>query len=432
MPRLFTAALWLAASAVANAAPVVVPTISSLADGASAPAFRPPAAGWTLPEAVRAVALGDPTRTLPPALAASPASAPVWAAAAARIAAAPAMNRSAQEMVRAALEEVADAAPGRPAGPAPAERSRAVADEGARVLAAADADPALLVAQYGVQHHKDLIRTIKEYDDSIALRRSTVYSRPNPSYESSRAVVRPAESLLPLLRAESPLRAMVDDLRARHGRVVWADAGGGLGAAQREWSRKGLGADVRRVLVDLFDWERLSSERLAHAARLLGRRTFAARHRPDVLLADAAAVRFPPGERPNLITSIESIQYWPDKLGGLINLYNQLEDGGILVVSAEHAWPTWIRTKGSVISHTSTVFDDFIAALARAGVEVAAVVPDGHSPAEDARALVIRKKPGTRLIQDARLLDLWVNPYGYSASYYGKLRAGRPPVRVAD
>jgi|GEM_PF-2365701 len=440
----------------------------------------PALGGWTLPAAVRAVALTN-AAALPPgvsaaALAAVPASSPLWSFAAASIAAAPAQNAAAPQLVRAALAAAGKtaernldrtmkaAARGVPPGEkladladygavlpeksraaleralaahaVAADRSRAAAEAAAAALAAPDADPALLVAQYGLQHKKDLIRTIGEYNRLLAPRGMAVYARPNDSYSSSRAVVPRAETLVPLLKDAHPLGAMIRSLKGDGARVVWADAGGGLGGAQRQWSRDGADADVVRVLVDLFDWEKLSVARMVEAGdyydnvNLDGRTLLDARHRPQVLLADVAKARFPQSLRPNLITSIESVQYWPDKIAAIVNLYNQLQDGGVLAIAAEHSWATWIRTQGVIVSHTSTLFDDLVAALSAAGVEVAAVVPHGAEPVENLRSLVIRRKPGTRLVQHARLADTWLNPHGYAASDYAPLPDGRAPISV--
>jgi hypothetical protein len=463
------AALLAAAARGAAAGPLEVPV-----------AVAPPLAGWTLPAAVRAVALMNPA-ALPPgvspaALAALPPASPLWSLAAQNIASAPTLNADAPAMVSAALTaagrtaerrldltlkaarrgvspaeklgELADFAPVLPAKAraaleralaahaAVSARASAGAADDAAALAAPDADPALLVSQYGVQHKKDLIRTVGEYEGLIAPRGMSLYARPNDSYASSRAVVPRAESLLPLLRDPRPLSAMTASLKNDRGRVVWADAGGGLGGALRQWSRDGRDPSVERVLVDLFDWERLSSARVTEASdyydnvNLDGRSLLDRRHRPRVLPADLAAVKFAPESRPHLITSIESVQYWPDKIAVIVNLYNQLQDGGLLAIAAEHSWATWIRTQDVIVSHTSTVFDDLVAALSAAGVEVAAVVPHPGSPVEDLRSLVIRRKPGTRLTQSARLTGTWVNPHGYAASYYAPLPAGRAPISV--
>jgi hypothetical protein len=468
-PVVLSAALVAAAASFAAAGAPTIPV-----------EVAPPLAGWTLPAAVRAVALMNPA-ALPPgvspnALAVLPPVSPLWSAAAQNIAAAPALNAEASEMVRAALTAAGKAAERRldltlgaaRRGVSPAEklgdladfapvlpekaraaleralaahavvaaRARAAVADGAAALAAPDADPALLVAQYGVQHKKDLIRTVGEYEGLIAPRGMRLYARPNESYPSSRAVVPRPESLLALMRDPRPLSAMAASLKKDGARVVWADAGGGLGGALRQWSRDGLDPGVERVLVDLFDWERLSSARVTEAAdyydnvNLDGRSMLDPRHRPRVLLADLATVRFPQELRPNLITSIESVQYWPDKIAVIVNLYNRLQDGGILEIAAEHSWATWIRTQGVIVSHTSTLFDDLVAALSTAGVEVAAVVPHSGSPVEDLRSLVIRRKPGTRLTQNARMVESWINPYGYSASYYALLPHGRAPISV--
>lgn len=493
----------------AAAAPITVPELAI------------PASGWTLPAAVRYVALSNPTSALPPgvslqALASLSPTSPVWTTAARSLSSQATLTAAAPEMVRASLQAVGIAAArglsyalkdanqgeltderlaelaefavvmpekARPAllvalnrGDAAAARSRALARmsaealSGEPVVAASDADPALLIVQYGLQEHKNLIRSLRFVEKVLAPGGGVYYSTPSrlPRLEPySRAVVPRAETIAPLLEAENPLTAMIADARQRDGRVVWADAGGGLGVPQRQWSHEGLGADVDRVLVDLFDWEKLSRNRLVEAidyydnigSGRIGSALFSEQHRPRVLLADVASVQFPEDARPNLITSIESVHYWPDKIGVLVNLYNQLQDGGLLVVAAQYPWGRLIRAEGTVapripfrlvtplgtlqlsrnrtpppaasVRKNLSLFDDFVAALSAAGVELAAIVPPGDFVTEDARSLVIRRKPGTRLIQNATLDRVVRQPDGFSESRYASLPEGRPPVEVA-
>lgn len=462
--RTLAASLWLLAASLPAVAAVI-------------PKLGPSAAGWSLSEAVRAVAIRNPDLELPPgvafsAVAALPADSPVWTKAAQHIAESADPGATPEKMVQSALYEIGDAAGRRlfqvldptydgapladelddlsrlsvllPSGSRSAledalkthgaRTAKTVAAAGrlSQALAAGSVDPGLVVAQYGVQHGKNIFRDVVAFERSISPQGSTLYERPNPYYRSSRVAVPKADKLVALVSAPLPLRAMVDDLRRAHGSVVWADVGGGIGVVQRQWSLQGLGPDVRRILVDLFDWEKLSQERFLLGIVKHGRELFAAEHRPELRLADAASVRFSPATRPNLITSIESIQYWPDKLRGLVNLYNQLQDDGLLAISTKHAWPAWIRTRDALISHADPLFDDAIGALVEADVEIAAFVSEPKGGVEESHTIVIRKRAGTRLVQRVRLHEAWVDPHGYSVSYYEKRDGGRAPIRIVS
>ena len=462
---------------------VMVLGFADCADPAAAAvaATRLPAGGWTIPAAFYAVAMGNSAQAVPkgiavPELAAVPLRSELWVLAAANLAKQDQMNlslspevmihdslqrlgveagrRVSQTLSRPdnadELSRLAELAPvvlpvdvRRALSAALGEHDIRVARgleavrADARALAAEGVDPRVIVAQYAVQSVRHLYRGLTDYDYFLSLSEREPYSRPS------------ASSLTALLRHETPIQAMVDDMRRRHGTVAWADVGGGLGAALSEWSLKELGPDVRRTLVDLFDWVGIHEDMkrgdkyrqewmmsIGHnvlddwfvdAESHHGSEIFKAAHRPELILADAATVSFPRGARPNFITSFVSIPYWADKLRSIVNLYNRLEDGGIMVVAAEGRpqWPSWTWNWWG-----RSLFNEFVASLIDSGVELVAIVPNAESPVHAANVLVVRKKEGTRLVQQAPLHRAWRMDYGYVDSVYKRSGKGVAPVAV--
>jgi SAM-dependent methyltransferase len=410
---------------------VILLTVAGRSSAATATTVRASEGGWTLPAAVRAVTLNNPGLSLPAgltreALTALPAGDVFWQLAAQAVKSKQQEGLSGAEVVGLALAR-ADAQLKKVT---PHERSLTLAETGAAVLAAGNVDPELLVQQYALQHNKDLIRSLREYHQIVGLDERRFYSVPDDQHASSRVFLPRAKSIAPLLEGPRAVKAMLNSQRARHGRVIHADVGGGLGIPQRELAKMGKRAGDEFLLVDLFDWEKISPDRLAHAVDYYGGKIFSPELAPRVVLGDAASVRFSDASRPNLITSVASVQYWPDKLRGFVNLYNELADDGLLAVADEHDWGTWIRTQGDFFRYASPIFDDVVNAMAQAEIEMAAVIGRSQGPVQNVSSPVVRKKPGTRLRLNARLREVWVNPHGYAASYYAAMPEGLSPVEV--
>lgn len=245
--------------------------------------------------------------------------------------------------------------------------------------------------------------------------------------------------------AEGNLGRLLKERQVREGRRVhWADWGGGLGMAQRELARWGplREGELLMTAVDVIDWER----RLVDGAFLASlpearRQTLAPAYRPRLILSDATKVRFPREEWPDLITSVESVQYWDDKLAGLANAYNQLTDGGIVAVAAKHLpWGASIRTRGLARDDETSldaVLNDpmlggFFQALSAAGVGFLAWIERPGFPLQAVTRLVIRRRPGTSLSVEARFDGALENSAGYKTSFYQALPPEQPPVRVVS
>ena len=168
-----------------------------------------------------------------------------------------------------------------------------------------------------------------------------------------------------------------------------------------------------------------------HVLGLSSKKFFLPEYRPDIRLVSAEKLSFKKGERPGLITLIESLQYFPDKLRVFVHLYNQLADNGVLVVASENRAFEWIRSRDHFILGRDPIVDDMIAPIVAEGIELVALMSYrrwGHI--SDARMFAIRRKPGTRLVAQTRLHNIWTNPHGYSASYYELSHTGRAPIKV--
>jgi len=191
-------------------------------------------------------------------------------------------------------------------------------------------------------------------------------------------------------------------------------------------------AELSTMAVDVIDWERGGAEDIMKRTRKeLGRDVFADRYRPRFVIADATTAVL---RRPDLITSIEGIQYIPDKLRALASWYNQLADGGLLLVAAETRWPSWIRHEsGSIVYSPPSILTTAARALQARGVRILAQGSrsfDDEDLLHDANYVLLEKLAGTRLVLRDTLRRTWTNPYGYEASYYGPRVSGASLLKV--
>jgi len=280
---------------------------------------------------------------------------------------------------------------------------------------AARAPRSLLRKQAATQSEKERARTVEDYEN---------YLFPRDSRERSATPNASALAALYDTGGVAPLLAALGKAAGRPPR--WADFGGGLAVAMRELARSGkLPAGSRLTNVDLFDWARGGAEGLlGRAAYELGSDVFQPAYAPALRREDAATVRFAPKERPDLITMVESLQYAPDKLATIANAYNQLAEGGVLVIAADAAWMPWIRRDGE-----EGFGESALTSLARAGVPMLAWKGAGDRLGR-AATVVLQRVPGTRLRVRARLDHTWTNPHGYVASYYKAARTAGAALRL--
>ena len=219
--------------------------------------------------------------------------------------------------------------------------------------------------------------------------------------------------------------------------VCWVDMGGGLGLPMRQLASN---ADYRNKLimtnVDVLDLkiEELEAEEIAYLEGLAAGMTDN-QNAPQYIQADAETVILT--ELADAITSIEAMQYLNNPLAAISNWYNQLADNGVLIISTEHDWTSWVRYQREPGEGGSdkTPTEQLLKELASKGVAHAASCESdrkrGFRPELDPgnfRNLVIQKRPGTQMVLNAAVTKVWVNPHNFKAVYYEESRTGECPL----
>ena len=131
-----------------------------------------------------------------------------------------------------------------------------------------------------------------------------------------------------------------EKIARKGGNVVFADIGMGMGVALNEAVRE-FSPNLIGVGVDPVDWREGadSSKRAEEAIKEL-KKTLGIKQVNDILnkkniifiKKDAQSVDFPEGERPDIITAYAVLQYDKDPIKAYEHLFNQLNNGGALMV----------------------------------------------------------------------------------------------------
>ena|GEM_PF-5195303 len=115
---------------------------------------------------------------------------------------------------------------------------------------------------------------------------------------------------------------------------TWVDVGSGYNIALREAKRR-FGDNIRAYGVDIVNWNkwlgRSSLIQETIKARVGNNIFDSAYDVDDFTECDAAEVRLPRGA--DVVTSFHMLQHTSDPLGNFLNLYNQMQDGAVLMVS---------------------------------------------------------------------------------------------------
>lgn len=192
----------------------------------------------------------------------------------------------------------------------------------------------------------------------------------------------------------------------------WVDLGAGHGMALQEALKDpALGPRIVKLMaVDKFDYRDPDFDK-----------------RIPYIVSDASIAKL---GRPDLITIVELSQYVPDKLKLLAHAYNELEDHGVVLLLAEDSPMEWIRYR---LARTKRKLpEEFFIELQKHHIEFA-ISFKGYRDFDiswDSQGVMIRKKPGTRMIVKTPLIDIWENPEGYLASYYDLTRGS--PIRITE
>lgn len=216
--------------------------------------------------------------------------------------------------------------------------------------------------------------------------------------------------------------------------IHWVDMGSGRGLAMRQLAAKSARRGrIAMTGVDLFDvgLNGLKPDDITRLEKVAPGITDEAAA-PQLIRADMETVELP--QPANLITSVEAIQYLNNPLAAIGNWYNQLVDNGLLVISTEHDWSSWIRYPRE-FEYENTPIGELMQTFKATGVPFAASYDidweNGFRPRlNDDRLnnLAIQRLPGTKLLINAALTEIWTNPYDFKAAYYEEPVPGSKPI----
>lgn len=211
--------------------------------------------------------------------------------------------------------------------------------------------------------------------------------------------------------------------------VHWVDMGGGRALTMRQLSTMSRFAHkLTMTNVDLFDYnlDGLTDEEMTHLESAYPGITAESAKPHLVLDTVETSVLLDP---PDVITSIESMQYLNNPLGAITNWYNQLNDNGFMMIANDSPWSNWIRYKEgeSVYEYETMPMNHILQQLGAAGIQHAATAEvdyeNGYRPKLDianVRSFIVQKQPGTQMNLMADVAKVWTNPWNYKAVYYEK------------
>lgn len=224
------------------------------------------------------------------------------------------------------------------------------------------------------------------------------------------------------LETESHFLNFLNDLKkSNNNSFIWVDFGGGLGLAQRELKVKfsSHSQNSRLVLFDGIDWMSHKSSSVSEMISYI---------HPELLL-DSAAPEIIVGDferpvldfSPQLITAIEAFQYSRDKMRTFVNWYNLLADNGFLFIVSEGRIALDMRTEDQGLTPHSLT-RELISQLRSLGIKVKVRYFEslGDSQEPEIEAIMIQKKPGSRLSLRSRVIDVFTNAYKYEIPTYSK------------
>lgn len=290
----------------------------------------------------------------------------------------------------------------------------------------------LRISQQLVQFDKERARVLSRYD-WLLFRRTEAWFREYVNddiighYEQILSAAKISDeiagkppSLLYYLQA-------VAQIRKRN--VIWVDLGGGIGLPMRQISHDHaeLASKLKMINVDLFDWQSRSDavELLEHVFRRVVPTVLEDVHAPELVVDDLTIATF--GGKADLITSIESIQYVENKLKAVVNAYNQLEDGGILMVYSSAPFGLLVETQINDSKQRFETVERFFEILAANGISVLRSPQHREEDFLSADIIALIRKPGTKLDLLSKLDHSELIDNGYVKSFY---TPSNKPIRV--
>lgn len=218
--------------------------------------------------------------------------------------------------------------------------------------------------------------------------------------------------------------------------VEWVDMGGGHGLAMRQMASGILARRaVRMTNIDLHDisLQGLQPDEYRYLEGISGSEGITTpRTKPNTIIDNIETVQLDiPAD---VITSVENMQYLNNPLGALCNWYNQLNNGGFMLVSTDHNWPSaisfdqertaWRKPDDDVlpIHHLQQVLDEHQITYATRQLL--------SWRADDLNALVIQKQPGTALEINTEVRSVYEGWYGYKGVRYTLPDDDQPCIKV--
>lgn len=288
----------------------------------------------------------------------------------------------------------------------------------------------LLTEQEVVQNNKFQGRLLGEYNSHIFPSRGRPEPRPSAITDFLRPLCQGDTVSL-----DSMLRGVYETNAGEP--VRWVDMGAGRGLPMRQLASSAENRDkLTMTMVDLFDFglEGLKSDETDYLEELSPGMTDEVTA-PRFIQADVETVILP--EPADVITSVEAMQYLNNPLAAVSNWYNQLTDNGVLIISTDHDWTGWVRyqREPGQGDRDETPTKHLLEELDKSGVAHAASYESdwegGFRPDLDPgsfRNLVIQKRPGTQMVVNSIVTEVWVNPDDYKAAYYEEPEPSACPV----
>lgn len=215
------------------------------------------------------------------------------------------------------------------------------------------------------------------------------------------------------------LEGVLEGLAIRHSprKVHWADMAGGFAISMRQVAQGLAGADAAKIAmscVDLFDWEEeFDEDGIKKISELHG--VDMRDKQPNLIVANAETVDL--REPADVITSVEGIQYFHNPLAALANWYNQLNENGLLFVARSRLLPWSGNVTQADTTNEQTLFTRVFDNLTQNGVSFVAEGPGGKGD-PDFSLLALRRKEGTRLQQNAEVLQVTTDTDDYKVVVY--------------
>ncbi len=188
----------------------------------------------------------------------------------------------------------------------------------------------------------------------------------------------------------------------------WLDVGGGTGRAQSEFKCQKSDSD-RKLRLETINQDVVEDPYIAdlHPTMLRffeGIKPFM----PSVYPVDICVAA--PEEKSHFITSVFPIPYWNNPLQGMVNMYNNLENGGVMSIATDNSvsWSSLIRYCKDRPKVQSPI-DDFIDSFIEHGIPFSyattktSLVKEKHANRKNISSLTIHKTDDADLALNAKV-----------------------------